>query len=95
MLEHKLFIAQEDTEVRVSKGKIQFIPASQGGRLVKGHYLRLGEVYFAGDPSERKSTGSYYTPEYIVDYIVRNTVGEKLKELKEAFLQEQQQTLEA
>ncbi|MEW6180945.1 MAG: DNA methyltransferase [Chloroflexota bacterium] len=95
LLEHKLFIAQEDTEVRVSKGKIQFIPASQGGRLIKGHYLKPGEVYFASDPSERKSTGSYYTPEYIVDYIVRNTVGEKLKELKAAFLQEQRQTLEA
>lgn len=95
LLEHKLFIAQEDTEVRVSKGKIQFVPASQGGSLLKGHYLKAGEVYFAGDPSERKSTGSYYTPEYIVDYIVRSTVGEKLKELKEAFLGEQRQTLEA
>ncbi len=95
LLEHKLFIAAEDTEVKVAKGKIQFIPASQGGKLIKGHYIKEGEVYFAGDPSERKSTGSYYTPEYIVDYIVRNTVGEKLKELKAAFLQEQQQTLEA
>ncbi|MFZ6018451.1 MAG: Eco57I restriction-modification methylase domain-containing protein, partial [Chloroflexota bacterium] len=95
LLEHKLYIAQEDTEVRVSKGKIQFIPASQGGKRVTGHYLRAGEIYFAGDPSERKSTGSYYTPEYIVDYIVRNTVGEKMKELKETFLQEQKPTLEA
>lgn len=95
LLEHKLYIAQEDTEVRVAKGKIQFIPASQGGKLVKGHYIKAGEVYFAGDPHERKSTGSYYTPEYIVDYIVRNTVGEKLKEFKETFLQEQGPALEA
>ncbi len=95
LLEHKLYIAQENTEVKVAKGKIQFIPASQGGRLVKGHFIKAGEVYFAGDPSERKSTGSYYTPEYIVDYIVRNTVGEKLKELKDAFMAEQRPTLEA
>ena len=27
------------------------------------------------NPKERKSTGSYYTPKYIVDYIVENTVG--------------------
>lgn len=94
LLEHKLFIAHEDTEVKVTKGKIQFIPTSQGGKIIKGHYIRSGEVYFSGDPSERKSTGSYYTPEYIVDYIVRNTVGEKLKELKEAFTNEQRPILE-
>ncbi len=95
LLEHKLFIASEDTEVKVTKGKIQFTPSSKGGKLVKGHYIRAGEVYFSGDPSERKSTGSYYTPEYIVDYIVLNTVGEKLKELKAAFLKEQRPTLES
>ena len=95
LLEHKLFIAAEDTEVKAAKGKIQFIPASNGGKLVVGHYIKAGEVYFAGDPSERKSTGSYYTPEYIVDYIVRNTVGEKIKQLKSDFLQEQRATLEA
>jgi hypothetical protein len=95
LLEHKLFIAQEDTEVKLTKGKIQFIPVSQGGKLKVGSYIRAGEVYFAGDASERKSTGSYYTPEYIVDYIVRNTVGEKLKEVKETFLKEQQSTIRA
>ena len=95
LLEHKLFIAQEDTEVKLSKGKIQFIPVSEGGKLKVGSYIRAGEVYFAGDASERKSTGSYYTPEYIVDYIVRNTVGEKLKEVKGTFLKEQQSTIRA
>ncbi len=40
LLEHKLYIAQEDTEVKVSKGKVQFIPASLGGRLVVGHYIK-------------------------------------------------------
>lgn len=29
--------------------------------------------------SKRKAQGIYYTPTYIVDYIVRNTLGEKLK----------------
>jgi hypothetical protein len=95
LLEHKLFIAAEDTEVKVAKGKIQFIPASRGGKLDVGHYIKAGEVYFAGDPSERKSTGSYYTPEFIVDYIVRNTVGEKIKELKTTFLDEQRPNLKA
>lgn len=95
LLEHKLFITQEDTEVRVTKGKIEFIPASQGGKLVQGRFLPEGAVYFGSDPSERKSTGSYYTPEYIVDYITRNTVGEKLKEIKEAFLKQEKGNLSA
>lgn len=95
LLEHKLFIAQEDTEVKLSKGKIKFIPASQGGKLKVGSYIRAGEVYFAGDMSERKSSGSYFTPEDVVDYIVRNTVGEKLHEIKRTFLTEQQSTIRA
>ncbi|MEI8132005.1 MAG: DNA methyltransferase, partial [Leptolinea sp.] len=95
LLEHKLFIATEDTEVKIAKGKIHFIPASQGGNRIVGHYIKVGEVYFAGDPQERKSTGSYYTPEYIVDYIVRNTVGEKLNGLKETYQKEQRTILDA
>ena len=95
LLEHKLFITAEATEVRVTKGKIEFIPASRGGKLAQGHYLPAGAVYFAGDPSERKATGSYYTPEYIVDYIVRNTVGEKLQALKKDFVAQEKANLEA
>jgi len=86
LLEHKLFIAKEDTEVRAAKDKIQFIPASQGGRIIAGRYIPAGQVYFGGDRSERKATGSFYTPEYIVDYNVRNTVGEKLSQLRQDFL---------
>lgn len=33
-------------------------------------------------PEVRKAGGVYYTPDYIVDFIVKNTVGEKLKECK-------------
>ena len=37
--------------------------------------LRKGQVYLENDKSERKATGSYYTPDYIVKYIVEHTVG--------------------
>ncbi|MGD8240008.1 MAG: N-6 DNA methylase, partial [Armatimonadota bacterium] len=36
--------------------------------------FRADEVYLVTDRGERKATGSYYTPKYIVDYIVENTV---------------------
>ncbi|MBI3025438.1 MAG: N-6 DNA methylase, partial [Candidatus Tectomicrobia bacterium] len=38
--------------------------------LTKGHQARIEEK-----PEVRKAGGVYYTPQYIVDYIVRNTVG--------------------
>lgn len=95
LLEHKLFITQEATEVRVTKGKIEFIPASQGGKLVQGRFLPEGAVYFGSDPSERKSSGSYFTPEDVVDYIIRNTASEKLKEIKDAFLKQEKGNLSA
>ena len=37
--------------------------------------VKDGKVSDLPNPKERKTTGSYYTPKYIVDYIVENTVG--------------------
>lgn len=39
-------------------------------RLTKGHQAKIEEK-----PEVRKAGGVYYTPTYIVDYIVKNTVG--------------------
>lgn len=33
------------------------------------------------DPEERKTSGSYYTPQYIVDYIVHNSIGFKIDKI--------------
>ncbi len=85
LLEHKLFIAEEDIEIQVSKKEVKFIPESEGGKIIKGKYIPKGEVYFGNDKGLRKATGSYYTPEYIVEYIVTNTVDEKLKEFRVKF----------
>ena len=43
-------------------------------RLTPGHRAKVEEK-----PEVRKAGGVYYTPRYIVDYIVENTVGELLK----------------
>lgn len=39
-------------------------------RLTAGHQAKVEEK-----PEVRKAGGVYYTPTYIVDYIVKNTVG--------------------
>ena len=48
-----------------------------------GYTIRLTEqqVKYELKPDVRKAGGVYYTPEYIVDYIVKNTVGKLLQEL--------------
>jgi adenine-specific DNA-methyltransferase len=47
-----------------------------------GYTIRLTPqmVKYELKPEVRKAGGVYYTPEYIVDYIVKNTVGKLLKE---------------
>ncbi len=44
-------------------------------RLTAGHQAKVEEK-----PEVRKAGGVYYTPTYIVDYIVKHTLGELLKE---------------
>lgn len=49
-----------------------------------GYTIRLTDkrVKYDLKPEVRKAGGVYYTPEYVVDYIVENTVGRLLRELK-------------
>ena len=41
-----------------------------------------GKIADLPNSKERKSTGSYYTPKYIVDYIVKNTIGPLIDEIE-------------
>jgi type I restriction-modification system DNA methylase subunit len=41
--------------------------------------LKLGSVTVEDKPEVRKAGGVYYTPTYIVDYIVKNTIGKLLE----------------
>jgi hypothetical protein len=50
----------------------------------QGRTIRKGHIYLENDKRERKATGSYYTPDYIVQYIVEHAVGPVLQEKFEA-----------
>ena len=43
-------------------------------RITKGHFAKVEEK-----PEVRKAGGVYYTPQYIVEYIVKNTVGKLIE----------------
>ena len=103
LLEFRIRIAQET--MAVVKGKkteevISYAEAERKGRRVlkKGRgrnaeerVFAPGDVYLENDRRERKASGSYYTPDHIVKYIVENTVGPVLEQKLRPRLRDAQQ----
>ena len=81
LLEYKLRVAED--EMVVNGGEWVKLEEYNKDRKQKKVFLdfnefdrvNYGQIYLATDKGERKATGSYYTPDYIVNYIVKNTVG--------------------
>jgi hypothetical protein len=82
-LEYRLETAESD--LIFSKGKWSKANLSsrkvKGLKLVDSHIAKKGELFFSPDNEDRKITGSFYTPDHVVKYIVENTLGEKLESL--------------
>lgn len=95
LLEYKLYIAAQPMVARVSGDKVQYVP--QAGVQLKesdrGSLIPAGGAYFGQSPTERKRSGSYYTPEDVVDYIVSNTVCKGLENIWEQFKPELERLL--
>jgi hypothetical protein len=93
LLEFKLRIASQKMAIVRGKKTEEVVPYSEAkkdpkkkivtvrrnGQKVEKVYSK-GMLYLENDKRERKATGSYYTPDYIVKYIVENTVGPVLEE---------------
>ena len=71
LLEYQPQIAREDLVIASKKGREAVAPKSSPDQPVA---YREGEIYLLTDKGDRKATGSYYTPDYIVRYIVENTL---------------------
>ncbi|MFX1533357.1 MAG: Eco57I restriction-modification methylase domain-containing protein [Promethearchaeota archaeon] len=84
LLGYKLKIAEEDMVVKGGgkKRKWTTLEVFNKGRRNKKTFedfdefdrVHAGGMYLATDKGERKVTGTYYTPDYIVNYIVKKTV---------------------
>src|SRR5258707_7791332 len=101
LLEFKLRVAPEVMALVKVKKTDEVIPYAEAqqkklpilkegrGKDVRDKSLPKGTAYLENDRRERKATGSYYTPDYIVKYIVEHTVGpvlnEKLEGLRPVF----------
>jgi hypothetical protein len=81
LLEFHVQIADEEMVEVKEKGKSLWKKASELKTETKTYRRKeKGEVYIENSKHERKATGSYYTPHYIVEYIVKNTAGPVLDE---------------
>lgn len=72
----ELYYFEDGTPVDFSK-----IPADVLGNLYE-NYLKYISKNVETQKSHRKEQGIYYTPNYIVDYIIKHTLGELLKNKK-------------
>jgi len=74
ILEYKLHLAEEPMVAIKEKGKEIWLPKREAKNRKISDTVESGRLYLVTDKGERKATGSYYTPEYIVKYIVKNTL---------------------
>ena len=79
-LEYQLDVSQESM-VYIKKGRKkqyqQWVNRTAAvEKKLKGFEptIKKGQLFFTPDNSERKATGGYYTPDYIVQYIVKETI---------------------
>ncbi|PGF15126.1 restriction endonuclease [Natrinema sp. CBA1119] len=77
LLEYRLAIADEP--LALADG--EYGPASDGDTVA----VAAGEVYLTADGDQRKASGSYYTPEHVVEHVVEKTVGPLLEEIRAKF----------
>ena len=104
LLEYKLEVAEEDLVVSGGKSRKWVTLEEFNGRRKKKmafedfndfDKVTKGKLYLTTDKGERKATGSYYTPDYIVDYIVENTVGPVVRERWNDALSENRSLIDA
>jgi type I restriction-modification system DNA methylase subunit len=75
ILEYKLHLAKVPMVAVKEKGKEVWLPAGEAGKSKKfSDSVEAGGLYLVTDKGERKATGSFYTPEYIVKHLVKNTL---------------------
>jgi len=82
ILEYQLFIAPERMVRRKEENVYRFLPETLAGKVTRTDVvIEKGDIYFSQSSEERKLTGSYYTPEDVVQYIVENSLGQYLADI--------------
>jgi len=83
LLEHQFEIAPEQYAAVAEDGGQVWKPATEVTVADAVETVPEGGLYVVNDEGERKATGAYYTPDYVVTYIVEETVGPLVEEIRE------------
>lgn len=83
LLEHRFRIASEDMAAVEEDGAQEWMPATEVSVADAVETVEEGELFVINDDGERKATGAYYTPDYVVTYIVEETVDPLLEDIRE------------
>ncbi|WP_435077774.1 Eco57I restriction-modification methylase domain-containing protein [Halococcus sp. AFM35] len=83
LLEHEFAVAPEAQAAVAGDGGQVWKPADEVSVAEAVETVEEGELYVVNDDGERKATGAYYTPDYVVTYIIEETVGPLLDDIEE------------
>ena len=75
LLEYKLAVIDKD---------MKELPSIINKKRVR-HNVVKGDLYLINHAGERKATGSYYTPDLIVEHLVKTALNPKLEEVKKTY----------
>ncbi|WP_135304393.1 Eco57I restriction-modification methylase domain-containing protein [Haloarcula amylovorans] len=74
LLQYRLDVADEP--LTLTDGA--YTAAGDGDHVV----VPTGSIYLTTDDGERKATGAYYTPEYVVEHVVERTLGPLVRDIR-------------
>lgn len=83
LLEHEFRIAPEQYAAVSEDGGQVWKPATEVSVADAVETVDEGGLYVVNDDGERKATGAYYTPDYVVTYIVEETVGPLVDDIED------------
>ena len=89
LLEHEFRIAPEQYAAVSEDGGQVWKPATEVSVADAVETVEEGELYVVNDDGERKATGAYYTPDYVVAYIVEETIDPLVAEIKDDIREEE------
>lgn len=83
LLEHQFQIAPEQYAAVTEDGGQIWKSATEVPVADAIETVPKSGLYVVNDKGERKATGAYYTPDYVVTYIVEETVGPLIEEIRD------------
>ncbi|SFS09888.1 N-6 DNA Methylase [Halomicrobium zhouii] len=88
LLEHQFKIAEEKMVAISEDGGQVWKTAAEIDDEEPVDTADENSLYVVNDEGERRSTGSYYTPDYIVTYIVENTLDPLIDDIRESLIED-------